>query len=69
MIEVTLNGAKQQAPENITLLEYLAILRLKGKRIAVAINGEIVGTMALSETRLSQGDVVEIVHPVGGGQY
>jgi sulfur carrier protein len=42
-------------------------LGLKGDRVAVEHNGEIVPRSTWTETRLSSGDRLEVVHFVGGG--
>jgi sulfur carrier protein len=42
-------------------------LGLKGDRVAVEHNGEIVPRSRWAETSLSEGDRLEVVHFVGGG--
>jgi sulfur carrier protein len=42
-------------------------LGLKGDRVAVEHNGEIVPRSTWPETALSSGDRLEVVHFVGGG--
>jgi sulfur carrier protein len=42
-------------------------LGLKGDRVAVEHNGEIVPRSNWTETALSSGDRLEVVHFVGGG--
>jgi sulfur carrier protein len=42
-------------------------LGLKGDRVAVEHNGEIVARSNWTETALSSGDRLEVVHFVGGG--
>jgi sulfur carrier protein len=42
-------------------------LGLKGDRVAVEHNGEIVSRSTWTETALSDGDRLEVVHFVGGG--
>jgi sulfur carrier protein len=67
MISLTVNGAQHQfaLPPNVAqLLEQLA---LKGKRIAVERNGEIVPRSRFADEILSDGDKLEIVVAVGGG--
>lgn len=50
-----------------TLAEYLREANYDLKRIAVERNGDIVPRQDYEETRLQDGDSVEIVHFVGGG--
>jgi sulfur carrier protein len=51
----------------VTLAQLIAELELKGDRIAVELNGAIVERARWSETPLSPGDRLEVVHFVGGG--
>lgn len=53
--------------EGSAVSDLLAVLQLKGDRVALERNGEIVPRAAWGETRLSDGDKIEIVHFVGGG--
>ena len=50
-----------------TLEQLIADLGLKGDRVAVEHNGEIVPRTRWAETALSEGDRLEMVHFVGGG--
>jgi len=47
--------------------ELLDALELSGKRVAVEKNGEIVPRSRYADTRLAEGDALEIVVAVGGG--
>jgi sulfur carrier protein len=47
--------------------ELVGELGLKGDRVAVEHNGEIVPRSIWIETALSSGDRLEVVHFVGGG--
>ncbi|HET6724915.1 MAG TPA: sulfur carrier protein ThiS, partial [Gammaproteobacteria bacterium] len=40
---------------------------LRGKRIAMEVNGEILPRSRYSEHTFNAGDRVEIVHAIGGG--
>lgn len=50
-----------------TLDELVAALGLKGDRVAVEHNGQIAPRITWPETRLHNGDRLELVHFVGGG--
>lgn len=50
-----------------TLEQLIAELGLKGDRVAVEHNGEIVPRARWTETPLSDSDRLEVVHFVGGG--
>jgi sulfur carrier protein len=51
----------------ITLAQLIAELQLKGDRIAVEHNGQIVERTRWPSTHLTAGDSLEVVHFVGGG--
>ncbi|MCL7928683.1 sulfur carrier protein ThiS [Halomonas llamarensis] len=50
-----------------TAADLVEQLGLSGRRIAVEINEAIVPKSQLAETRLAEGDEIEIVHAIGGG--
>jgi len=66
-MQVTLNGRAQELPEELTLLELLRRLELGNERVAVERNREIVKRDDWPAVRVQPGDVLEIVHFVGGG--
>lgn len=69
-MQIVLNGhAKDFATLSSasTILDLLAQLEIKGDRVALERNGEIVSRAAWSETVLVEGDKIELVHFVGGG--
>jgi sulfur carrier protein len=51
----------------VTLAEVIAAMNLKGDRIAVEHNGQIVQRALWADTPVSSGDRLEVVHFVGGG--
>ena len=63
---VKING-EQKDKAGMTIEEYLAEAGLSKGRVAVEGNGEIVPRDMYGETRLKDGDSVEIVNFVGGG--
>src|SRR5690606_25530470 len=50
-----------------TIAELVAELGLKPEKVAVEHNGVIAPRSTLGEAKLAEGDVLEIVHFVGGG--
>jgi sulfur carrier protein len=66
MPQITLNGKPHEleAPTVTGLLEALGI---NPRQVAVALNGEVVRRVEWAETRVQEGDAVEIVRAVGGG--
>ena len=51
----------------ISLKKLLYLLDMGDKGIAVELNGEIIRKDSFESTILKEGDVLEIVHIVGGG--
>ncbi len=66
-MNLTINGEARQLPFSLTVAALLEVLGHAGKRIAVERNGEIVPRGRHVETRLAEGDRIEIVVAVGGG--
>ena len=65
-LAVVVNGEPRQVPAPATLLDLLAHLGLDPRTVVVELNREIVRRPRLGETRLADGDAVELVHFVGG---
>jgi sulfur carrier protein len=67
-MKISINGnVKQFNHEKLTISALVMTLNLTGKRLAIEKNGEIVPRSQFSETKLQDGDVLEIVGAVGGG--
>ncbi len=67
MLNISLNGEKRVVEEGTTLDGLLEGLMIKRQGIAVEVNREIIPKRLHTETRLKEGDSVEIVRMVGGG--
>ena len=67
MIEITVNGEPQTAPEGQTILGLLQHLELDPARVAVELDRRIVKQPSWQETVLRRGAQLEIVQFVGGG--
>jgi sulfur carrier protein len=67
VIALTVNGKPRSLERSMTLLEYLEQLQINPQIIAVEHNGEILRRERYGQTRLADGDVLEIVRMVGGG--
>lgn len=66
-MDIRLNGEPLALPASSTLTDLLAAQGLTQRRVAVEVNGEIIPRGRHAEHRLAEGDVVEIVHALGGG--
>ncbi|MFM7404105.1 MAG: sulfur carrier protein ThiS [Erythrobacter sp.] len=65
---ITLNGAPHRSAA-ATIAELVRELELVPEKVAVERNGEIVPRSTLAEAALAEGDMLEIVHFVGGGDH
>ena len=66
-MDIRLNGAHFALPAGSTSSDLLVAQGLADRRVAVEVNGEIVPRGRHAEHALADGDVVEIVHALGGG--
>ncbi len=66
-IEIFVNGERQWAPENVTVLQVLKALQIDPERVAVELDRKIVKSALWSETVIRPGGELEIVQFVGGG--
>ena len=67
MIRLTVNGKPRTLEASTDLASYLASFGLNLQFVAVGYNGEVVKKDRFAGILLRQGDVLEIVRPVGGG--
>jgi len=67
MIGLTINGARHDVPEGLTVRGLVEHLGLVDGPVAVELNGGVVPRARHGEQTVVAGDVVEIVHFVGGG--
>ena len=65
-MNLTINGESQVFSAE-TLAALVEQLGMKADRVAIELNREIVAREQWPETRLHDGDRLEIVHFVGGG--
>jgi thiazole synthase len=68
MISLTLNGAPHRVAADTTIAALLGELALDVAKVAVERNLEIVPRSTFAQVTLGDGDRLEIVHFVGGGQ-
>lgn len=62
-----INGEDKTFSDALTLGQLVEQLGMKGDRVAVELNREIVSRARWAETTLKDGDRLEVVHFVGGG--
>lgn len=66
-MRLIINGNEQTLADSLTLVQLVEQLGMKGDRVAVELNREIVSRAQWPQTQLNDGDRLEIVHFVGGG--
>jgi sulfur carrier protein len=64
---ITVNGKPMEIEAGTTIDGLLAHLSIKREYTAVAVNREITPKGEYATVKLSDGDKVEIVRPMGGG--
>ncbi len=65
---ISLNGETRRTPA-ATIAQLVRELDLSPEKVAVERNGEIVPRSMLENAQLGEGDTLEIVHFVGGGEH
>jgi len=66
-VNVHINGKLESLPTDCSISTLIEQMALEGKRIAVELNLDIVPKSEHLQTQLKEGDIVEIVHAIGGG--
>lgn len=66
-IRLTVNGTPREVDAGTTVDELLRALKIGAPRVATEVNCTVVPRETYGEWVLRDGDVVEIVHFVGGG--
>ncbi len=66
-MKISVNGEQRQIAEGLSLAALLDELQIRPGRVVVELNRNIISREVHGSTALNEGDVVEIVHFVGGG--
>jgi sulfur carrier protein len=66
-MEVTVNGARREIPDGLSVRGLVEHLGLAEGPVAVEINRTVIPRARHTEHRVAAGDVIEVVHFVGGG--
>lgn len=66
-MRLTVNGKAREVPEPLTVRGLVELLGLTDGPVAVERNREVVPRAEHASTALAEGDVLEVVHFVGGG--
>jgi thiamine biosynthesis protein ThiS len=66
-LTLTVNGEARKFPGALSVAGLVAALGLDTRKVAVELNREIVPRSTYAAVALRDGDVLEIVHFIGGG--
>jgi sulfur carrier protein len=67
VVQLLVNGEPRAVPIGCTLAELIDALGMRGPRIAIAVNRDVIPRSAFATHRLAAHDRVEILEAVGGG--
>ena len=67
MINLKVNGKSRSLDESVDLATYLDSFGVDQQHVAVGYNGDVLKKEEFPTVELKDGDVLEIVRPVGGG--
>lgn len=68
MIALVINGRQVELDGDTRLLDYLERIGIEPRAVAVELNGRILDRAEFAAAVFGEGDEVEIVRMVGGGQ-
>ena len=66
-MEIVVNGKTETLDKELSVLELLEKLDVAKVGTAIAINNQIVPRDSHANARISDGDRIEIIRPIGGG--
>ena len=66
-MQLTINGDARMIDRADTVEQLLHVLGLDSRAVVVELNRRIIRQPAVAATPVAEGDVIEIVHFVGGG--
>ena len=66
-MHIQLNGEAYTLSETLSVAGLLEHLQLAVRRVAVELNFEILPRSLYETTLLKEGDMLEVVHAIGGG--
>ena len=66
-MKIHINGEEKEIIDGVNIAGLLDVLEIRPGRVVVELNRTIIPREAQESTSLEEGDVLEIVHFVGGG--
>jgi len=67
LMKIKINGEEKQIADGLSVNGLLESLQIRPGRVVVERNRDIVSRESFAATMLAEGDILEIVHFVGGG--
>lgn len=67
LIDIHLNGEEREVPAGLSVRGLLEHLELRPALVVVEHNGDILRRDSYPEVAIEAGDILELVHFVGGG--
>lgn len=67
MLNISINGNNSEIDHTVSLREIVDQHKTGNGPVAVAVNGEFVPRSEYSTLTINDGDLIDIVSPVGGG--
>lgn len=67
MIQVSVNGERQEISEDLNIYQLIVALEYKTKGFAVAVNTTFVAIGEYENILIKEGDEIDILAPVQGG--
>lgn len=67
MMNLVVNGKPRVLEDSVDLVTFLLSFGVNLQHVAVGYNGEVLKKDSYADVTLRDGDVLEIVRPVGGG--
>ena len=66
-MKISVNGKPMEVEAGLSVEGLLTLLNVKREYTAVAVNRDVIRKADYGAVKLSEGDKVEIVRPLGGG--
>jgi thiamine biosynthesis protein ThiS len=66
-VRIQVNGGEHETSPGATIRILLERMSLPSARVAVELNGRVVARTDFDRVMIREGDVLEVVHFVGGG--
>ena len=64
---ILVNGESVEIPATCTVEKLLSVLEMSGRRVAVALNRDVVPRSSYASVTVAAGDRIELLEAVGGG--